>query len=118
MTNSMKPREDRGLKVEECDAYWVKIYIAGDINTAKHVISSFVDSNGLCVTVDPTTYVYSGGRQEGYVVGLINYARFPADKMDIWATAVSLATFLMDSTYQDSCSIMNPKSCMRLSRER
>jgi len=41
------------------------IFIAGDIATAKQACRSFCFDLGLCVTVEPITYIYTGGEEEG-----------------------------------------------------
>lgn len=61
---------------------WVKIYMAGDISTAQRVCQTYVNEVGLCITIEPTTYVYTGGAEEGFVVGLINYPLFPTSHLD------------------------------------
>lgn len=78
-------------RYEACSAYPVSIFIAGDAKTAKMICRDFCDKVGLCVTVTPTTYLYTGGQEEGVIVGLINYPRFPADPGVIFATANELA---------------------------
>lgn len=91
-----------------CYSYWVKIYIAGPIEVAKQIIRREAKSQGMCVTIEPTTYVYTGGEESGYVVGFINYPRFPTDNISIWNKAKSLANILKDETYQNSYTIMDP----------
>jgi hypothetical protein len=77
-------------KVEICPAYDVRLYMAGDIEVAKKVCREFCDELGWCVTVTPTTYVYKGGEEAGFIVGAINYARFPTSfaeprrRCDLW----------------------------------
>lgn len=88
--------------------YWVKIYIAGPIEVAKQIIRREAKQQGMCVTIEPTTYVYTGGEELGYVVGFINYPRFPAASSTIWARAEQLAEILKNETYQSSYTIMDP----------
>ena len=76
---------------EACQAYPVSIFIAGDAKLATMICRDFCDKEGLCVTVTPTTYVYTNGQEEGVIVGLINYPRFPAEPGAIYATANALA---------------------------
>lgn len=96
------------MTVKSCDTYWAKIYIAGPIEVAKQVIRKRAKKQGMCVTIEPTTYIYTGGEEAGYVVGLINYPRFPKDAVDICNEAVDLANELRDETGQDSYTIMTP----------
>lgn len=88
--------------------FWVKIYISGSIETVKQACRKNVYENPLCVTIEPVTYVYTGGEEQGVVVGLINYPRFPSPKEEIWARARELALVLLKETYQRSVLIMSP----------
>lgn len=90
---------------EACSAYTVSIFMAGDISSATKICRDFCDKEGLCVTVTPTTYVYTGGEEEGFVVGLINYPRFPSTPGAIYATAKALAEELYWRLGQQSYTI-------------
>jgi len=96
------------MEFMSCDTYWVKIYIAGPIEVAKQIIRLHTASVGLCVTIDPTTYIYTGGEEAGYVVGLINYPRFPSTPDELDVKAAVLASALRAGTGQSSYTIMTP----------
>lgn len=96
--------------------FWAKIFIAGDINVIKQVCREHCFEIGLCVTVDPTTYIYTGGEEAGAVIGLINYPRFPASSVDIIEKAESLAQRIMERCCQQSFSIMTPDKTLWYSR--
>lgn len=85
----------------------VKIHIGGDVATIENACRKFCLS-GLCVTVTPTKYIYTGGAESGACVGLINYARFPSELEAINAKAEELAKYLMSECCQRSCSIITP----------
>jgi hypothetical protein len=87
--------------------YWVKIYLSGPIEVAKQILRQECKREGLCVTIEPTTYIYTGGEEQGYVVGLINYPRFPKQPSQIWERACNIAHKLRVETFQDSCCIMD-----------
>lgn len=91
-----------------CAAYAVSIFMGGDIKLAKSICRDFCDKEGLCVTVTPTTYVYRNGEEDGFIVGLINYPRFPAAPGMIYATAKALAEKLHLMLGQDSYTIQTP----------
>lgn len=76
-------------------AYKVEIFIGGDYFDAMNICEIFCE-RGLCVTVEPTVYIFTGGRCNGVRVGLINYARFGASRDAIWATAWELALDLKE----------------------
>jgi Fe-S-cluster-containing hydrogenase component 2 len=88
--------------------YAVSIYMAGDIETAKRLLRQECYECGLCVTVDPTTYIYTGGEEQGFVVGMVNYPRFPSDRESIWSRAKSIAEKLIGSCCQWSALLVAP----------
>jgi len=87
--------------------YWVKIYIAGPLSVIEQVCRREC-MQGLCVTVEPTRFIYTGGEETGAVIGLVNYPRFPKEPAEIHETALKLAVAILDETYQDSVLIMAP----------
>lgn len=89
--------------------YTVDIFMAGDIAHAKTLCRMFCDGVGLCVTVTPTTYVYTGGAEEGFKVGLINYPRFPSEPERLVNMAERLGMLLMARLLQSSFSIVTPE---------
>jgi hypothetical protein len=88
--------------------FWVKIYASGPIEIAKQVIRENVLEKGLCVTIEPTTFIYTGGEEQGYVIGLINYPRFPTTRNVILKRANKLAKQLLRATHQMSVLVMTP----------
>lgn len=95
-----------------CSTWFAKLFIAGPIQEAKQLLRRECMNEGLCVTIDPTLYIYTGGEEVGYVVGFINYPRFPMPlvrgEIDLQNRVISIAEKLMASTYQKSCSLMFP----------
>lgn len=96
--------------------HWVRLYLSGPIEVAKQIIRAACLREGLCVTVEPTTYIYTGGEESGYVVGLINYPRFPTTPEALNARARDLMHNLMDSTHQHSALLMRPDATEWISR--
>lgn len=96
------------MKRVEATSYPVSIFVAGDYAAALTICRGYCDQIGLCVTVTPTTYVYTGGEEAGVVVGLINYPRFPSSSYEIFANAEALALRLIDELGQQSASIQAP----------
>lgn len=94
----------------------VRIYIAGPVERAKELIAEFCMEHGACFTVTPTEYVYTGGRERGMIVGLINYPRFPADADAIEHKAVELARVLIEGLHQWSASVECPQETIWLTR--
>jgi hypothetical protein len=89
-------------------SYPVSIFMAGDCEAARAVCREHCDQVGLCVTVTPTTYVYTGGEEAGFIVGLINYPRFPSASKDIWYRAEALAFHLRAQLGQESFTLQAP----------
>lgn len=87
--------------------YRISIYMSGPIEVAKQSIRQFV-RRGLCVTIEPTLFIYTGGEEQGFVIGLLNYPRFPAEPEKLNSTAIELARKLLEATEQDSVLIVMP----------
>ena len=88
--------------------YTIRIYLSGSIEAAKQIIREHVLHHPLCVTVEPTTFIYTGGEEQGYVVGLLNYPRFPTAPNELNVRANILAEMLLERTFQRSALIVTP----------
>lgn len=99
-----------------CPTYWARIYISGPIEVAKQIIREDCLREGLCVTIESTTYVYTGGEEIGYVVGLNNYPRFSTTEHELDSRAEDLALKLLQGTHQHSCMIQTPEQTKWISR--
>lgn len=96
------------MKRVEAPTYTVEICIAGDAREAENICRRFCMAHGFCVTVTPTTYVYTGGAEAGVIVRCINYPRFPSDPADLWERAEVLAHALRVGLFQHSFSMIAP----------
>jgi hypothetical protein len=96
------------MKVREAPSCPVSIFIAGDCDVARKVCRDLCDMIGLCVTVTPTTYVYTGGEEAGVIIGLINYPRFPSQQVLLEDKAILLAKELREELGQESFSVQTP----------
>lgn len=90
----------------EAPTYTATIFIAGDYALARQRCQLFAMDIGICVTVEPTEYIYKGGSETGVRVGLINYPRFPAQPEEIFAQAWALARALQSALAQWSFTIV------------
>jgi hypothetical protein len=86
--------------------YWARIYLSGPIDVIRQTCRQECIEAGLCVTVDETLFIYTGGEEFGAVVGLINYPRFPCSESALFERAEKLALRLLESTFQHSVLIM------------
>jgi hypothetical protein len=91
-----------------CSSYYCELYLAGPFIVAEQIIREYCFTEGFCVTVTPTKYIYTGGEELGYVVKVINYARFPKDHEYLLSCAEELAELLVAKTFQKSYSILTP----------
>lgn len=97
------------MSIKSAPTYRLEIFIAGDHQRAKHICREYCLEVGLCVTVTATDYIYTGGEECGVCVGLINYPRFPVDKLELENKAYSLAQKLMIGLCQHSFTIIGPE---------
>ena len=86
----------------------VTIFIAGDYHKACNLCAEWFGMTGGCATVTPTYYIYTGGREAGVAVGLINYPPHPSTEQDLMASARELAEFLRADLGQRSYTIQGP----------
>lgn len=96
------------LKIQKAPSFKVSVYIAGDFSVARQLCREWTYAEGACVTVTPTSYVYTGGMEDGVEVGFINYPRFPASSAEILDKAERLGLFLMEGLFQSSFTIQTP----------
>jgi len=89
-----------------CDTAEVSLYMAGDIEHAKQVIRLYCKNNPTCVTVTPTTFIYRGGEEAGFVVAFRNYPRFPSARGSLEVKARELAEMLREALGQKSYMIV------------
>lgn len=99
----------------ECPSYPVSIFMAGDVSDAENICRAYCDESGFCVTVTPTNYIFTRGEEDGFIVGLINYPRFPRSPDVIWKRAEELAAMLRDNLGQDSYTIQAPDKSVWIS---
>jgi hypothetical protein len=92
------------------------IFMAGDLAQAKQVCREYCFAVGLCVTIEPVSFIYTGGEETGFRVGLINYPRFPTTFEALHLRAGELAEMLMGRLCQHSYSIVGPEQTEWISR--
>jgi len=102
--------------IREEKTFTATIYIAGDCHQAKMAARKYC-MKGLCVTITPTTFVYTAGAEDGVAIGLINYPRFPKTNDEIWEEAVCLGMVMMDELCQRSFSVVSPEKTHWFTRE-
>ena len=75
------------------------------IDEVKNFMQDYTDKTSFCVTITPTTFVYKGGRENGAIIGLINYPRFPKTKKELKRRAEEIANLCKNKYKQKRVSI-------------
>jgi len=88
-------------------SYWCWLFVAGSYHAIEQICREFVLS-GLCVTIEPIKYIYSGGAEDGTKIGFIQYARFPTDEEEILKKVECLGKLIVERSGQLSFSIVDP----------
>lgn len=101
----------------ECKTETATVYVAGDINQARRILSEYCWNVGLCVTVTPTAFVYTGGEEVGIAIGLVNYPRFPVAAGEVYERAKQLAIVLRDGLFQKSALVVGGATSEWFTRE-
>lgn len=86
----------------------IKIYLSGSIEQIKKSCREYCLTVGLCVTVTPTLFIYTGGEEYGVEIGLLNYPRFPTNQKALLKTATELANKCRNEAFQHSYLIVTP----------
>lgn len=93
---------------QSTESFGFTIFIAGDLWDARRICREYC-AIGLCVTVEPIEFIYTGGAETGVRVGLINYARFPCIPAALEKHAEALANRLREGLCQHSYTIVGPE---------
>ena len=98
------------MKTETVQTYTVLLKMAGDIEHAKRLLRTecYPPNEGLCMTVEPTTFIYTGGGEAGFVVGFVNYPRFPTELDKLLARVKAIAERLITGLCQWSALLIAP----------
>jgi len=101
VTHSIEVKVWVGLR----EGYDGALHALSEVET---VVQGYVDAEGLCCSVTPTTFAYTGGHEPGAVVGLMNYPRFPSDLDALFGRAEELAKILGTELGQLRVSVLGP----------
>jgi len=96
----------------------INIHMAGDVYVARQICRQYCMKVGLCVTVSLQNFIYTGGEEFGFVVGLRNYPRFPTTLEDLQDHAEMLVDLLVDGLHQHSAMIVGPEETLWVSRRK
>lgn len=102
----------------ESEASKVDIYVAGDFERASSILQDYA-LDGACFSLSRTRYVYTGGFEEGVIVGLINYPRYSCSREDLFHKALNVAELLIKGLAQGSATVNEIGGrCVLLTRRR
>lgn len=102
-----------GLK----EGYGTATYnIFHSIEEVKLVCQAYCDKIGFGVSVTPTNFVYTGGHEEGVIVGIMNYPRFPKSEEELKIRALEIAQILLKKFNQERLSIEYPDKVVMLEK--
>lgn len=117
------------MNFKTTSTYWCRIFVGTNPGYAKkdvtpvseerleEICQEYCDTVGLCVNVSKTKYIYRHGKENGVIVELINYPRFPKTNHDILSHALVLAKILKEEAKQIGVSIMTPDTTILLRDE-
>lgn len=80
--------------VKGCNSYPISLFVTGQ--GVEEAVQKYCNEVGLCVTVTETNYIFTGGSEKGYIIGLINYPRFPREKKELVRVAKDLGYYLIE----------------------
>lgn len=102
----------------ESEAAKIEIYVAGDFERASSILQDYA-LDGACFSLSRTRYVYTGGFEEGVIVGLINYPPYACSRDDLFYKALDVAELLIKGLAQGSASVNEINGrCLLLTRRR
>lgn len=98
------------------------------VEMAREYLHDYVNEVGLCVTLTPCEFIYTGREkgdgsktdtgEPGFTVGLINYLRFPSTPADIKTHALKIASDLLKLFKQYKVTIiLSDETIMREEEE-
>ncbi len=99
-----------------CESGTFRIWIGGPISEVERACAEFCTERGFCVAIEPVRYVYTGAREDGVVVTVLNYPRFPKSLGELRSVSNELAEFLIKRGYQRSATVEGPDQSSYLSR--
>lgn len=108
------------------DTFTARIYVGlkEGYNGVEHLVEDieilcqkYCDEVGLGLTIIPLRFIYTMGNENGCVVELINYARFPEDNYKIKCHAFSLGQTLLEKIGQLRVSIVCSDKTYLLEKE-
>lgn len=78
------------------------------LDDVRAICDAYISEINDCITITPTEYRYVNGWENGVVIGLIQYPRFPRKVRDIKKMAMLLANKLLVGLDQNRVTVTTP----------
>ncbi|MDX9798581.1 MAG: hypothetical protein RBT05_06980 [Bacteroidales bacterium] len=111
-------KELTDLRIKTSPPFCINIWIAGNIEIIKQTCRKYCMDIGLCVTITPISYIYTGGQEEGVCIGLRNYPRFPCSEEELEDKAMALTTLLLVDACQFSAMLEGSTETIWITRRK
>ena len=99
-----------GLREEYSDI----VYLIDDVYK---ICQEYTDEVGWCVSITPTQYIYKNGYEDGAIIGVIQYPRFPKSHKLLEELTIKLAEILRTELKQLCISVVFPDRTIMLEEE-
>ena len=109
--------------METSNTYNIYIYVGlkegydGCLHGYSEVIDclkNYCNKHPFCFSVTPTTYVHTSGVEEGVIVGIISYPRFPRPTEELEQIALDVAELLRTTFKQYRVTVGFPNRMIML----
>jgi len=87
------------------------------MDDVRKIVDEFVNEIKDCVTITPTEFRYVDGSEPGFIIGWIQYPRFPRKKDEIQDRSLLLARRLMRELGQYKVTITTPHNSIMIENE-
>lgn len=91
------------------------------VGMAREYLRRYVNEYPLCVTLTETEFIYTQtktvGGEPGFIVGIINYPRFPSSPEQIREKALAIGKGLLELFKQWKVSVVFPDETVMLEAE-
>lgn len=94
------------------------VYVGGNYQTSEMVCRKACYPKGLCITIEPTKYIFAGGSEDGVRVGFVQYPPFPEEENKLLERAVTLGRDIAEAGHQWSYLVVTPKENLFFSRRK
>jgi len=107
--------------------YWANIYVGlcpgyntrlynpeASLFTIHGECQNYCNKVKLGLTITNTKFIYVNGSEDGVIIGLINYPRFPSTPEQIQEKAIELASILKEKLKQERVSVVFPDKTIML----